>query len=426
MAVSSEAMLISSVLRTNDSYRLILDAGVTPELFHIFREEWLWIVDYCTRNRRQPSKVAFKDTFPEFRIYQVSDTEHYIDRVRADHARQALMGVMSECADMIATGDVDKAVAYMSLQSNAITTSIGMVPDLNIIDDWQTTYEDAAYRSDRFKETGRAGIPTGLETFDRKTGGIQPGQTCIVAARLGEKKSWTLLRMAIAALMAGFNVHMNALEMSSIEVSMRAHNFLSGEIGKQIFESQSLMMGTEPDMKAYRRFLQQLRASIKTNMTISDRRDIGIPEFTAQLERHRPDAWYIDYLTLASTGGDGGWQDIGRLSKQVNRLAKEYNVATVAAAQLNRVAAQGKGPGGTDTIGGSDQIGQDFGVVIATRELSTSVNVYKVTKNRYGPGGFKWYMHLDPSRGKFEEVNKQRAMDIRDQDLMEADDEDDF
>ena len=415
-------MLISAVIRNKD-FLPAMKAGVVTPMFHAFGDEWDWIERYYTKHRRQPTAVAFKHAHPDFTVRAVDDTDHYIEEVRKSHARHVLMETMSKCTDLIATGDLDRAVAFMNLEMNKVAGTMSVTGDMNVIEDWETVAVEAEGRRERYEQFGMAGIPTGFTIVDERTGGVQPGQSWIVGARLGEKKSWVLARMAVAALLGGFNVHLTALEMSSTEVAIRIYNFLSGSVGKQVFESQSILMGTTPNMKAYRAFLRGLRATIKANMTVSDTRGVGLPEFRAQLERNQPDIWYLDYMTLANTGGDGGWQDIGKLSKGLGQLAKEYDCGVVSAAQLNREAAGGRGPAGTDTLAQSDQIGQDAHAVITTKQLSSSVNVFKMSKFRHGKAGYKWYAHFDPSRGVFEEVDKQRADDLVDQDRVNGEDD---
>jgi replicative DNA helicase len=417
MAMSPEALLISSVIR-NGEYHVAMKLGVTSNMFHAYEDEWAWIEKYYLRHQRTPGRVSFKAEFGDFRIHSTDDTEHHVEGVRSSHARHMLASVMRECTDYISTGDIDKAVSYMTLEMSKVSAAMGVVADRSLVDDWEDTYDIAVQRKERFEQHGTAGVPTGFSVVDTKTGGIQPGQYWVVAGRLGEKKSWTLNAMAISALMGGYNVHFTALEQSYYEVSMRTHHLLSGRLGQKIFESQALMSGQMPDMKAYRSFLRGLRSHIKANMTISDRRGIGVAEFSAQLERHRPDVWFLDQITLTATPGDGGWQDIANVSTQINTLAERYGVGVVVAAQLNRNAVAGKDPSDPENIGGSDKIGQDGGIVITTRQLSNSVNSFKLAKNRYGPHGFIWYCHFDSQQGVFEEVDKDRALDLVDQDRV--------
>lgn len=416
MATSPEAFLISSILRDRD-YRTALKQGVTGEMFHGYREEWEWIERYYNRHKKTPTRMAFKRHFPEFVTKAVNDTDHFIEEVRKHHARVMLTTVMRDCTDLIATGDIDKAVAQMTSSMTVVAAQMGTVMDTDIISDWRSIYDDARYRKERFDEFGMAGIPTGFNTLDERTGGIQPGQLWIVGARLGERKSWTLLRMATTAVMAGRNVHFSALEMSRVDVGMRLHNFLSGSVGKQVFQSLALQQGREVDLSEYREFLKTLRHHVKGHFTVSDSRRIGSLEIASQIERHRPDIYFLDYLTLAKTRGDGGWQDIGAFTKDLHDMAGENGVAMVAAAQLNRAFGLTKSdPAGPEALAQSDAIGQDADAVVTLKQMSESVTKMKLAKYRHGRAGYVWWTHFDPERGIFQEVSKNTAQQVMDAD----------
>lgn len=421
MPASPEALLISVVLR-NKTMQAALASGANANIFHSHREEWEWLERYFTRYKKTPSRLAFCNHFPDFTVYRTDadDVEHFVDEVRLSHTRHALTGAMREATDLIADGHIDKAVSYMTASMNTVAASIGSLSDSDVIGDWKSVLADAKARKERFDENGMAGIPTGFDIIDRRMGGVGQGQLWVVGARLGHKKTWILLNMAAAAVMNGWNVHFAAQEMTRTAVTMRLHNILSGKLGQRVFESQMLMTGQEPDLSAYREFLRSLPSVIGNTFTVSDTRGLTHTDIRAQLERHHPDIYFLDHLTLSDTG-DGGWQGIGQFTKHLARMAGDYGIGVVTAAQLNRMAEEGKrsgDPGGPDHIGGSDQIGQDADVVITTRQRSARVNIFRLAKARHGGGDYTWWMHLDPTKGKFEEISKDKALELIDVDRV--------
>lgn len=410
MATNPEALLISSVLREKD-FTTAMARGVTNELFHAYQDEWLWIERYFSKHRKTPSKLAFKNHFPEFQVKAVEDTAHFVDEVRKSHSMYAMTGAMRDAADLMADGDVN--AASMLLQKSVVTVNsqIGGTNDVNILESWKGIYDDVKFRKDKFDSDGMAGVPTGFETLDERTGGLQPGQLWIVGARLGEGKSWAMLRMAVAAIIMGHKVHFAALEMSQVDVAMRIHNFLSGSVGKQVFQSMALSQGKNFDIKAYREFLRTLSQQIKGTMTVSDKRKIGSLEIAAQIERHRPDVYFLDYLTLAKTQGDGGWQDIGRLAKDLKDIAGEYKIPIVSAAQLNRADGTGKAMPGPEALAQADAIGQDADAVITMKKRSDTIIEFMLAKYRHGNAGYGWHAKMDLDRGEFNELSYNKAMD---------------
>ena len=416
MAVTPETLLISSVLNTKN-FKLALTEGATPEMFHLHDEEWDWLVRYFAKYRRTPSKIAFTRAFPKFRIRDVDDTKHFVSEVRIEHARTLLTEHLRDQADLLSQGRVAEACEIAQSGIVKIAGGLGGMDEVDALADWKHTYNEVKARKLRADQFGQSGIPTGMTTLDDMTGGIAPGQLWVVGARLGEGKSWFLARMAVGAIMNGYKAHFAALEMSRTEVVMRLHNLLSSSYGQAVFQSTQLSQGKDYDIRAYREFLEKLPEKIKGSMTVTDTRNIGAMEIAAHLERNRPDVYYLDYLTLAKTRGDGGWQDIGNFSKDLKALAGQYQVGMVAAAQLNRNGADtSKEPPGAETIASADAIGQDADGVITLKKKSDRVTMAKMAKYRHGRSGYCWYLRVDLDAGLIEEVSKQQAEDLMDQD----------
>lgn len=424
MSTNPEIYLISSILRDEDmidAYKL----GITTQQFHACPDEWEWLEKYYLKHRKIPSKVAFKQQFPEFSIKTVNDTQHYSSEVRKNHARMSLTTMMRDVADFIADGDIDSAVKKMHSSIVSISSAMGDgTNDSDIITSWQDTFEEVEKRVDRVSQHGMAGIPTGFTTLDERTGGPQPGHVWIVGARLGQGKSWTMMRMATAAIIDGYNVQYNALEQTRAEVAMRVHTFISSEVGKELFQNLDLMQGRNFDIKAYKDFLKSMKTTISGRMHVSDtsRGKVSPLTIASQIERNKPDIVFIDYLTLMEKSGDGDWKSIARLSGEIKNLAMQYQVPIVAAAQLNRVNGMTKEPAGPEALAQSDSIGQDADSVITMRMTSASVIQMKLAKYRHGLSGFKWYCQFQPTAGIFKEVSYDRANELKDEDDEKDDD----
>lgn len=415
MATSPEALLISSVIRDCD-YTTALAHGIGKEMFHAYQDEWAWMESYFSKYRKTPTKVAFKRRFPDFPLKMVNDTAHFVDEVRHAHSRIQLVATMSDAADFIADGKTAEAISHVQKSMIQVTAEMGGVQDIDILADWENIFNEVKHRKETYEANGMAGIPTGFDTLDERTGGLQPGQLWIVGARLGEGKSWSLLRMAVAAIMGGHSAHFAALEMSRIDVAMRVHNFLSGHVGKTVFKSMALAQGKDFDISEYREFLRNLKSQIKGTLTVSDNRKIGSLEIASQIERHRPSVYFLDYLTLAKTGGDGGWQDIGKFSKELKVLAGEYQIPIVAAAQLNRENGLGRDVPGAEALAGADAIGQDADAVITLKKRTERVTEYNLAKYRHGTAGYHWHVQMEMTKGIMQEVSYNKARDLMDKD----------
>lgn len=395
--------------------------SINGQMFHAFPEEWEWLETYYMKHKKAPSKAAFKDVFPDFNLKAVNDTGHFADEVRKSHSRFMMMTTMKDCADLIADGKIDNAVEMVRLSIVQIAAALGTSNDADIFSSFDDVFLDAERRVARVGSTGSAGIPTGFTTLDERTGGPQPGDFWVVAARLGEGKSWTMQKMATCAVMNGYTVQFDALEQTRAQVTYRIHSFMSSQVGQQIFASSDLMQGRNFDLKEYKQFLRKLKTDIKGKLHVSDtsRGRVGLLTVASQIERNHPDIVFIDYLTLMEKKG-GDWQDVAALSSGIKQMGSEYQIPIVAAAQLNRTNGLGKDPAGPEALAQSDAIGQDADGVVTIKQNSPSTMTMKMAKNRNGAGGFKWYNHFAPGEGIFEEVTHDKWLDLKDRDADAA------
>lgn len=423
MSKSTEKHLISSIVRDSD-IGAALSAHITAEMFHAYPDEWAWMERYYRKHRKSPSKKAFESQFPEFRLRKTNDTPYFADEVRRQHSRFMLMGTMKDVADLLADGKIDNAVELGFLNMTKVAASVGNMVDDDIFSGFTDVLEDAKKRLRRVEEHGQAGIPTGFPTLDDRTGGPQPGDFWVIAARLGEGKSWMLQKMATAAVMHDYNVYFQALEQTRPQVVYRIHSFLSSTVGENIFRSADLMQGRNFDIKEYQRFLKKLKSRMKGSLYVADARQgrVGLMTVAAQLEKRHPDVAFIDYITLLDKKGQE-WQDVAALSGGLKVLGLQNDIPMVCAAQLNRTAVTKRDePADAEAVAQADSIGQDADVLVTQKQPTASTIVSKAAKVRNHQGKFKWYNHFDPHNGVFEEVSYTKYVDLKDGDLDKDDD----
>lgn len=422
--LNPERALISAVLRTQ-KHQPLLEEMISPDYFDGYVDEAEWLFKYIDRRKRAPSRALFKAEFPDFRLLAVDDVEHYCAEVRKRHSAVLLTETLSNAAEMIHDGEVEKALDIIQRGTVKTYSTIRLHHDSDIIDNWEPLYQDVQERKEKYDTEGFAGIPTGFETVDERTGGLQGGQLGVLAARLGQGKSWSLMRMAVTALMHGKVVQFNALEMHRQEVSKRVHAFLSSSIGRNIFSNTNLAQGKEIDLVEYNKFLRTLRKELngsgRLHVADASHGQISTMDIESQITRNNPDIVFIDYITLMKMRGEGDWSSLARLTNELKQLASQYRVPIMVAAQLNRNAAGGKEdmPGPEDLARG-DSIGQDADLVLFQRLMSDRALKCQCVKNRHGVGNFKYYCVFDPSHGVLQEINKDAFEDIRSEDMVNA------
>ena len=417
-----EAMLISSMLETGD-HVTAMARGITTAMFHVHEDEWAFLQGYIKRRRRIPSSAAFKAKFPGFKVHPVDDVEYFTDEVKQSHIKHTLIGILDQAAEGIDIS-IDMNSVLTGLHAEVLNLQsevLGQTGDSDIIMNWKPIYQDVSDKVDRVKDHGMAGIPTGFDTLDDRTGGVQPGEYWVVAARLGQGKTWTGIRMATTAAYAGYRVQYFSLEMTRSQMALRAHTFMSSKYGQEVFKHLDLKDGKNFDLRHYRKFLRGLKNHLPGAFFVDDSSagKVSPTTIAAKIEKNQPDIVFVDYLTLLDKETEG-WDAIAGLSTEIKALCQRYNMPIVVLAQINRAGIFGNEPPGSEHIAQSDKIGQDADAIVTLTKRSESVIQFKMAKYRHGEDQYKWFTKFKPNTGYFEEVSANDAYD-----LIQEDDEDD-
>lgn len=412
MAVHPEALLLSALVRTGE-YQALAAHGITSSLFHVHDDEMRWVERYIQKTGHGPSKQALKSQFPNLVVYKADDIEHWCEEVRKEHQRQALIDLMSKALEEVDENeDGESALALLQNGVRQIQAeTAGMNPDFDVTGDWKEVFEQVSARVDRVRVRGYAGVPTGFDSLDSITGGLQGGWFFVVAARLGQGKTWTGIRMAWAAAMAKHRVTYFSLEQSRFQIALRVHAFASRQYAKQVFDPVDLNRGSGFDLMAYKQFLLDMQKNRGQHgeFFINDTsRGMVTPSTIASvITNKQPDIVFIDYLTLLGTSGDD-WRSTAKLSSELQSVAQRYNIPIVALSQVNRLG-HGIEPPGTEHLSQADAIGQDADGVLTMRQKSAHVMKMLLAKNRHGPGGQSWHAKFSPGTGEYEEIDETTA-----------------
>jgi replicative DNA helicase len=420
MAVHPEALLISAVIQSGE-YQHLAAEGISRNLFHVHIDEMEWLEQYIATHSKAPSKAAIRQQFPEFVIYKVDDTKHWCGEVRKEHKRQSVINLMDQVMNHLDSDDEEHALSTLETGLLDIrTSSSGVNPDFDVFDDWESVYGVIQDRVDRVRATGMAGIPTGFTTFDSITGGLQGGWFGVIAARLGQGKTWTGIRMAWAAAFAGHPVTYFSLEQSKFQIATRIHAFASREYsrGKSVFNPLDLNRGQGFDIREYKKFLQDMQSKKGTRaFYINDTsRGLVTPSTIASvIQTRQPAVVFIDYLTLLGTSGDD-WRGTAKLSSELQSTAQRFNIPIVALSQVNRLGGMGGEPPGAEHLSQADAIGQDADFVLTMAQKSPRVTKMRLAKFRHGPGGDSWMTKFSPGTGEYEEISDNDAQDLIEED----------
>jgi replicative DNA helicase len=184
--------------------------------------------------------------------------------------------------------------------------------------------------------TSLTGTPSGFRDLDEITGGFQPGNLIIIAARPSMGKSALVTNIAEnAAIDHNLPVALFSLEMSETELAQR---FVASQAR---IKGDELRKGRVPDGK-WPKILQASAKLSAAPLFVDDSSDVGIIEIRAKARRlHQQQPLgliIIDYLQLMRPDGrvESRVQQVGEMSRGLKILARELNVPVIALSQLSR------------------------------------------------------------------------------------------
>ena len=191
------------------------------------------------------------------------------------------------------------------------------------------------------------GTPSGFEDLDNITGGFQPGNLIILAARPSMGKSAFMANIAEnAALQSNKAVALFSLEMSEGELAQR---FIASQAS---IKGDDLRKGRVPQAR-WGKILTASSRLAESKLYIDDSSDLSVLDLRAKCRRlaqQNADGLglvLIDYLQLMRAGSGGPEnrvEQIGQISRGLKTLARELEVPVIALSQLNRGVEQRKPP----------------------------------------------------------------------------------
>lgn len=419
MATSPELMLISAVIRTTD-HRALKATGVAPEMFHQYPAEGKWLLTYISKHSKAPTRSSFRDAFPDVGLKRADDVMYYVEEVKKAHTRHAIMTMLDSVVETMDDDDIDKAIGQLRVGIAEVQTRAAGVSDsFDAFRDYDSTYQEVLSRVGRVDKNGLAGIPTGFKTLDEVTGGLQPGWFSVFAARLGQGKTWTGIRIGVSAAMVGYRVKVHSLEQNKHQVAMRMHSFAARKHGQYLFNALDLSRGTGFNLMEYKQFLREFREMMEVEggqFIIDDtpRGKVTPAVIASGIERDQPDLCIIDYITLLKAAGDD-WRGVAQLSADIQGIGQEYMIPMVGLAQVNR-SGTGKEPPSADNLSQADAIGHDADLLVTMAKPSPSVMKHKIAKFRHGPDGIVWYSRFQPGTGRYNEISYTKAQQLIDAD----------
>jgi replicative DNA helicase len=187
---------------------------------------------------------------------------------------------------------------------------------------------------------GLTGVPTGLTQLDGLTGGWQPSDLIILAARPAMGKTAAMLHFArTAALDHGQHSAIFSLEMPILQLMQR---LVASEVPG--YSNSDLRRGNLPGGLEQVAHIRQQAQRLRTHghrLHLDDTPGLTVQQLRAKCTRlhaqHPLRLVLVDYVQLMRGDTKGNReQEVGSISRGLKELAKELNAPIIALSQLSR------------------------------------------------------------------------------------------
>jgi replicative DNA helicase len=190
-------------------------------------------------------------------------------------------------------------------------------------------------------KTPLTGTPSGFKDLDALTGGFQPGNLVVIAARPSMGKSALVANIAENAVTEGHAVALFSLEMSESELAQR---FVASQAR---IRGDELRKGRVAENK-WQKILAACQRLAEAPLWVDDSSDTGVLEVRAKARRlhHQVQGGLgliiVDYLQLMRHEGrvESRVEQVGQISRGLKGLARELDVPVIAISQLSRAVEQ--------------------------------------------------------------------------------------
>lgn len=321
----------------------------------------------------------------------IENVEAHAKIVRGKALLRRLIAVGLQIASKAQEGDADAAAiaveaARLFSELVAGTTTGGLVPFLDIFEARMTQLEQLANNSGQ-----PIGIPTGLHTYDEKTGGLQRADLILLAARPSVGKTSLALDWLISAVSAGYKAAFFSAEMNDRKIIDRALS------SRWSIDSTCFLTG-KFHPSDWSLLLEAHAWAIETGgaFRIDDSSGPRPAEMRAKCLAMKAevglDLVVVDYIQLAEPDRRFDSQNlaVGNISKGLKRIAKDLNVPVVALSQLSRDGVKGNRRPILSDLRDSGSLEQDADVVAFLHRPNEEDREFIeliIGKQRNGPTG---------------------------------------
>lgn len=407
---------------------------LSPEAFAIkFYQDTYRVIQgqARTRNMIDPMMVAeamgdshFGDVMETYqKCPSAANLKGYADMVTEKHERRQVLAAIDELRGDIANGTSEASGSAMDMLANRLAKSRKPKSEARPIHISDVLDAYAVQLEGRLKNGEQSDtLKTGIEELDQITGGMNPEDLVIVAARPGMGKTEFSLKVAEGVARSELpgsdkkrGVLIFSMEMSSLQVAERSIAG-AGNMSVSILRNPARM-----DDEGWGRVSRGICELSGLDVWVVDASKLSVEQVRSISERHKQEhpslsLILVDYLGLIEKPkADRNDLAIAHISGSLKAMAKDLRTTVMSLSQLSRDVEKrpNKRPVNAD-LRDSGSIEQDAdSIIMLYREAVYDENSHAapfaeiiVTKNRFGSLGTVYQRFVN---GHFMECDQDEA-----------------
>lgn len=392
--------ILSKVLKSKDP-SIIINNDLTERHFVGYEAYYNFIMDHYRRYGNVPDMATFLETFDDFEVLEVSESDNYlVDKCQEEALYADLVPILQNCANMLTNQSSIDALDYLKSQISNMSPKCSSY-GVDIIKQAPLRYN--AYVEKRDSDTPWM-LPTGFPELDDKIGGLSLGEEFVViVARTNQGKSWILTKMASHIWKLGFNVGYISPEMSYDAIGYRFDTLNAH------FSNTDLFRGV--NITNYEDYINDLMTQTEHSFVVTTPIDFNKKITISKLRNYclqcNLDVLCIDGITYLSDErykrGDNKTTSLTNISEDLMELSLELKIPIITVVQANRSAAGvEEDVPELESIRDSDGIAYNASKVISIKQSGGDNLNMVIKKNRNGPVNVKLTYKWDIEHGIFE------------------------
>jgi replicative DNA helicase len=354
-SIEAEQSVLGAILLSERAmYALVIDEGLKAEDFYRRRHQVVYEamlglyaesepIDVLTVSEALRARGALDDAGGQAAVDSLAaavpaagNARHYARIVREHALVRRLLATTYEIQASVAQHDgAARDLVERAERAMLEVAHDDRQKDFKSIEEVLHTELDKLHRLS-LEHTALTGTPSGFKDLDEVTGGFQPGNLVIIAARPSMGKSALVCNIAEnASIQHRAPVALFSLEMSETELAQR---FVASQAR---IKGDELRKGRVAENK-WPKIMDASQRLARAPLFIDDSSDIGLLEIRAKARRlaqqHGLGLIVVDYLQLLRADGriENRVEQIGQMSRGLKVLARELECPVIALSQLNR------------------------------------------------------------------------------------------